>query len=113
MTTKQTVCSFRRIAATALATGTMAFGALALTAPAANATADIGGLDIQNNFCGPIFNAQATAENPGSAFSWVCIRNGERVAHVDMNRVCINQYGFPTFALPTDLQNAGSWRCYR
>ncbi len=84
-----------------------------MTAPAANAAADIGGLDIQNNFCGPIFNAQAVALDPNNAFSWACVRNGQRAALVDMNRVCTNQYGFGAFGLPTNVFNAGSWRCYR
>ena len=75
--------------------------------------ADIGGLDIPNNFCGPIYTAQAIALDPNNAFSLVCVRNDQRAALADMNRVCINQYGVGAFALATNVFNAGSWRCYR
>ena len=53
------------------------------------------------------------ALDPNNAFSWVCARNGQRAEPVRMNRVCTNQYGPGTFALPGSIFNAGSWRCYR
>jgi hypothetical protein len=110
--TNTTPRPLRHIALAALAAGSFAVGA-AILAPSANAAADIGGLDIQGYYCMPNFNAPAVALDPNSAFSWVCARNGQRAHPVNMDRVCTNQYGPGAFALPTNVFNAGSWRCYR
>jgi len=82
--------------------------------PAPNPAVNLGPVDIQNHWCGPLIRGTAKATDPHNVYSWACFDNsGKRLSGVDMNATCINQYGQPAHAEFTDSSDAYSWYCQR
>ena len=102
--------SLKTTCLTATVAALMSAGVLAATPAHAY---NLGGIDVQRYWCGPLIRATAKAADPGNVYSWGCYQGNRRVSGVNMNSTCINQYGQPAGAGFTSSRNAYSWFCYR
>lgn len=102
---------------TAIAALSLALGSGFAMAPAAFASAPLGGVDMQracNTQYSPGWKLRAEVFDRRDAFSWRCAAPRNRsIYNINVTRECVVQYGLREYAGLRDRHNPYSWFCQR
>lgn len=104
--------SFRSTVAGVAGVITLVAGTVLIGALPASATTDLGGVNIAQYYCDPVYGQISQTVNINNQWDgWRCAR-GASLYGVNMNQACNNQYGGGAWANHTS-SSMYSWRCYR
>ena len=100
---------------TAAATLALASGGFGLSATAAQAATNQGGVSMQwaceKQYPGQGRTAKVLDQN--NAYSWVCKSQFGNQGGIDVNRACRDTYGTGAYAKVSDGRNPYSWYCLK